>query len=148
ALSPGKESGMNAPERQQPVERPTQGVTDQGRADPTATDQTAEAGKFFRYMADYVGFTPADAAIIRQTRSLIAKHLPEIVSDFYTHLLRYPLTRRLFLLPDGTINELYLMLRMRHLSNFWLRTAEGVYDDAYAAYVDAVGRAHTSRGAD
>src|SRR5690606_7647435 len=53
ALSPGKESGMNAPERQQPVERPTQGVTDQGRADPTATDQTAEAGKFFRYMADY-----------------------------------------------------------------------------------------------
>lgn len=113
------------------------------------TDQAvAEAGRFFRYMAEYVGFTPADAEIIRQTRPIIAKHLPAIVSDFYLHLLRYPLTRRLFLQPDGTINEPYLILRMRHLSNFWLRTAEGVYDDDYAAYVDYVGRAHTSHGAD
>ena len=42
----------------------------------------------------------------------------------------------------------YLQLRMRHLTNFWLRTAEGVYDDEYTRYVDYVGRAHTSRGAD
>lgn len=118
-------------------------------APQTATQQDAvEAGKFFRYMADYVGFTEADAVLIRQTRPIIDKYLPDIVADFYTHLLRYPLTRRLFLLPDGTINEPYLVLRMRHLSNFWLRTAEGVYDDAYAGYVDYVGRAHTSRGAD
>jgi nitrite reductase/ring-hydroxylating ferredoxin subunit len=108
----------------------------------------ADAGRFFRYMADYVGFTAADAAVIRETRSIIAKHLPEIVADFYSHLLRYPFTRRLFLQPDGTLNQPYLLLRMRHLSNFWLRTAEGVYDDAFASYVDYVGRAHTSRGAD
>lgn len=107
-----------------------------------------EAGNFFRYMAEYVGFTPADADVIRQTRPIIAKYLPDIVSDFYTHLLRYPRTRALFLLPDGTLNQAYLVLRMRHLSNFWLRTAEGIYDDHYAAYVDYVGRAHTSRGAD
>jgi nitrite reductase/ring-hydroxylating ferredoxin subunit len=37
---------------------------------------------------------------------------------------------------------------MRHLTNFWLRTADGVFDDDYARYVDYVGRAHTSRGAD
>ena len=125
---------MNAPESQHPTARTTQ--------------QVAEADRFFRYMAEYVGFTPADAAVIRQTRWIIAKHLPAIVSDFYTHLLRYPLTRSLFLQPDGRINDDYLILRMRHLSNFWLRTAEGVYDDEYAAYVDYVGRAHTSRGAD
>lgn len=113
----------------------------------TAQD-VAAAGKFFRYMAEYVGFTPADAAVIRETRAIIAKHLPAIVGEFYTHLLRYPLTRSLFLLADGAINEPYLVLRMRHLSNFWLRTAEGVYDDDYAAYVDYVGRAHTSHGAD
>jgi nitrite reductase/ring-hydroxylating ferredoxin subunit len=125
---------MNAPESHQPIARTTQDV--------------AEAGRFFRYMAEYVGFTLADAEVIRQTRPIIAKHLSAIVSDFYTHLLRYPLTRSLFLHPDGTINEEYLVLRMRHLSNFWLRTAEGVFDDAYAGYVDYVGRAHTSRGAD
>ncbi|MCC6457208.1 MAG: Rieske 2Fe-2S domain-containing protein [Caldilineaceae bacterium] len=125
---------MKAPENHHPAAATTQGVT--------------EAGRFFRYMAEYVGFTPVDAEVIHQTRSIIAKYLPEIVSDFYTHLLRYPLTRSLFLHPDGTINEEYLVLRMRHLSNFWLRTAEGVFDDEYAGYVDHVGRAHTSHGAD
>jgi nitrite reductase/ring-hydroxylating ferredoxin subunit len=130
---------MNAPESQHPRVPATPEVAEQAAAEP---------GRFFRYMAEYVGFTPADAAVIRQTRSIIAKHLPAIVGDFYTHLLRYPRTRNLFLQPDGTINEPYLILRMRHLSNFWLRTAEGVYDDEFAAYVDYVGRAHTSRGAD
>ena len=121
---------------------------DNHRSAGRTAEDVAEAGRFFRYMADYVGFTAADAGIIRRTRPIIAKYLPEIVSEFYTHLLRYPLTRKLFLRPDGTIDEPYLNLRMRHLSNFWLRTAQGVYDDEYAAYVDYVGRAHTSRGAD
>jgi nitrite reductase/ring-hydroxylating ferredoxin subunit len=37
---------------------------------------------------------------------------------------------------------------MHHLTNFWRKTASGKYDDEYARYVDYVGRAHTSRGAD
>jgi len=37
---------------------------------------------------------------------------------------------------------------MHHLGNFWRRTASGVYDDDYARFVDYVGRAHTSHGAD
>jgi len=37
---------------------------------------------------------------------------------------------------------------MRHQTNFWLRTSEGVFDDEYAQYVDYVGRAHTAHGAD
>ncbi len=107
-----------------------------------------DAGEYFRYMADYVGFTSADADAIRQTKPVIEKHLPEIVSKFYAHILRYPPTRKFFLNTDGTLNQEYLELRMRHLTNFWLRTAEGVFDDEYARYVDYVGRAHTSRGAD
>lgn len=107
-----------------------------------------DAGRYFRYMAEYVGFTSADADAIRQTKPIIEKHLPEIVSKFYAHLLRYPPTRKFFLNSDGTLNQDYLELRMRHLTNFWLRTAEGVFDDDYARYVDYVGRAHTSRGAD
>jgi nitrite reductase/ring-hydroxylating ferredoxin subunit len=37
---------------------------------------------------------------------------------------------------------------MHHLTNFWRRTASGVYDDSYASFVDYVGRAHTTHGAD
>ncbi len=114
-----------------------------------ATKQGAEdAGKYFRYMSEFVGFTAADADTIRQTKPAVEKHLPDIVSKFYSHLLRYPPTRQWFLKPDGTIDQDYLELRMRHLTNFWLRTASGVFDEEYARYVDYVGRAHTSHGAD
>lgn len=107
-----------------------------------------DAGKYFRYMAEFVGFTREDEQAIVRTKPIVEKHLPQIVSDFYEHLLRYPPTRRVFLKKDGTIDEAYLQLRMRHNANFWLRTAEGNYDDDYASYVDYVGRAHTSHGAD
>jgi len=107
-----------------------------------------ESGRYFRYLAEFIGFTPDDAETIRHTKPIIEKHVGEIVDKFYEHLLRYPPTRKVFLKPDGSIDEPYLELRMRHQANFWLRTAEGVFDDEYASYIDYVGKAHTSRGAD
>jgi nitrite reductase/ring-hydroxylating ferredoxin subunit/hemoglobin-like flavoprotein len=114
----------------------------------TAKQGSEDSERFFRYMAQFVDFNEADAETIKQTRPIIEKHLPELVSKFYSHLLRYPPTRRLFLKKDGSIDQPYVELRMRHLSNFWLRAASGVYDDVFAGYVDYVGRAHTSHGAD
>ena len=107
-----------------------------------------DAGRYFKYMAEFVGFTQTDAEAIRESRFIIEKYIPEIVSKFYAHLLRYPPTRKYFLKNDGSVNQEYLQLRMQHLANFWRRTAGGVYDDEYARYVDYVGRAHTSHGAD
>ena len=123
---------MNAPETQN-------SVTKRGAED---------SGQYFRYMAEFTGFTEADAEIVKKTKPIIEKHLPDIITKFYSHLLRYPPTRKFFLKKDGSIDHEYLELRMRHLANFWLRTADGVFDDDYARYVDYVGRAHTSRGAD
>ena len=107
-----------------------------------------DSGAYFRYMAEYVGFGEAEVEAIRESRFIIEKHIPEIVSKFYTQLLRYPPTRKFFMRPNGSLDQDYLQLRMSHLSNFWRRTASGVYDDNYARYVDYVGRAHTSHGAD
>ena len=107
-----------------------------------------DAGRYLRYMAEFIGFTPEDASAVRQTKALVAEHLPDIVADFYQQLLRYPPTRSFFLKPDGSLDEEYLELRMRHQVNFWLRTADCLLDDDYARYVDFVGRAHTARGAD
>jgi nitrite reductase (NADH) small subunit len=129
-------------------EEKTMTAIDTSHQQAVAGQGAEDAGRYFRYMADYVGFTSADADAIRQTKPIIEKHLPEIVSKFYAHVLRYPPTRKFFLDADGSLNQEYLELRMRHLTNFWLRTAEGVFDDEYARYVDYVGRAHTSRGAD
>ena len=108
----------------------------------------ADAGRYFQFMADFIGFTPEDAATIRETRFIIEKYIPTIVADFYTQLLRYPATRRIFLKKDGSLDQDYLEMRMHHQAGFWRRTASGVYDDDYARFVDYVGRAHTSQGAD
>lgn len=107
-----------------------------------------DAGRHFRSMLEFVGFTPEDGRAIRQSALVIEKHIPAIVADFYTNLLSYPPTRAHFLRADGSLDEDYLQKRMNHLSHFWRRTAAGEYDDEYARYVDYVGRAHTSHGAD
>jgi len=107
-----------------------------------------DAGRYFRSMSEFVGFTQEHMETIHETGLIIEKYIPEIVSQFYTHLLFYPPTRKHFQKADGTIDRDYLRLRMHHLTNFWRRTATGKYDDEYARYVDYVGRAHTSHGAD
>jgi len=108
----------------------------------------SEAGRYFRYMAEFVGFTQDDSDAIRQSGLIIEKHLPAIIGNFYTNLLQYPPTRKIFLKKDGTLDEDYLQLRMLHQANFWRRCAGGDYDDDFARFVSYVGRAHTSRGAD
>ena len=108
----------------------------------------ADAGRYFQFMAEFIGFTPEDAATIRETRFIIEKYIPTIVADFYTNLLRYPATRRIFLKKNGTLDQDYLEMRMHHQAGFWRRTASGVFDEDYARFVDYVGRAHTSQGAD
>jgi nitrite reductase/ring-hydroxylating ferredoxin subunit len=99
-------------------------------------------------MAEFTGFCEADATAVRETRFIVEKYLPKMIGEFYTHLLRYPPTRKYFLKKDGTIDQEYLQLRMHHQNNFWRRVSNGVYDDDFASFVDYVGKAHTSRGAD
>ncbi len=107
-----------------------------------------DAPQYFRYMAEFVGFSQEDAEAIRETRLVIEKYIPELVGKFYTNLLSYPPTRKVFSQKDGMVDQEYLQLRMHHLTNFLRRTASGVYDDEYASFVDYVGRAHTTHGAD
>jgi nitrite reductase/ring-hydroxylating ferredoxin subunit len=108
----------------------------------------ADAGQFFWYMAEFVGFNETDAATIRETRFIIEKHIPKIVAGFYAQLLRFPATRAPFQKGDGTIDQENLEMRMHHQANFWRRAASGTYDDDFARYVDYVGKAHTAQGAD
>lgn len=113
-----------------------------------AQPDSAEAGRYFRHMSQFVGFGEAEAAAIKQSQLVIEKHIPSIVAQFYDHLLRYPPTRKYFLKKNGEVDQRYLELRMTHLTTFWRRTAAGEYDDEYAAYVDQVGRTHTAHAGD
>jgi hypothetical protein len=53
-----------------------------------------DAGRYFRYMSDFVGFTAEDAKAIREAGLVIEKYIPDIVAQFYTHLLQYVPTRK------------------------------------------------------
>jgi nitrite reductase/ring-hydroxylating ferredoxin subunit len=115
---------------------------------PKSLHGSPDSGKYFRYMAEFIGFCEDDAAAVRETRFIVEKYLPKMIGEFYAQLLRYPPTRKYFLKKDGTIDQEYLQLRMHHQNNFWRRVADGVYDDEFASFVDYVGKAHTSHGAD
>ena len=108
----------------------------------------ADAGQYFNYMADFVGFTEGDRGAIRETRFIIEKHIPGIVARFYVQLLRYPATRKFFLKKNGAVDQEYLQMRMQHQVSFWRRTASAEFNEDYARFTDYVGRAHTSQGAD
>ena len=108
----------------------------------------ADAGRYFEFMAQFVDFEPDHAEAIRATRAIVEQHIPEIVADIYAQLLSFPSTRKHFLKRDGSIDQEYLEFRMQHQATFWRRTAQGVFDEDYARFLDYVGRAHTSQGAD
>lgn len=109
---------------------------------------SADAGRYFDYMAEFVGFGEEDRQTIRETRFIVEKHIPAIIARFYAQLLRYPATRQFFLKKDGSVDQEYLQLRIHHQINFWRRTAAADFDEDYARFTDYVGRAHTSQGAD
>ena len=107
-----------------------------------------DAGRYFDFMAQFVNFQPEHIEAIRATRFVVEKHIPAIVADFYANLLSFPATRKHFLKKDGAIDQDYLEWRMQHQAAFWRRTAQAVFDEDYARFVDYVGKAHTSQGAD
>jgi nitrite reductase/ring-hydroxylating ferredoxin subunit/hemoglobin-like flavoprotein len=107
-----------------------------------------DAGRYFNYMAEFIGFSDQDAETIKETRFIIEKHIPAIVGDFYAQLLRFPPTRKFFEKRDGSIDHEYLKMRMEHQANFWRRAASADFNDDFARYIDYVGRVHTSQGAD
>lgn len=107
-----------------------------------------DAGRYFNYMAEFIGFSDEDAQTIRETRFIIEKYIPSIVGSFYAQLLRFPPTRKFFEKKDGTIDQEYLKMRMEHQGNFWRRAASADFDEDFARYIDYVGRVHTSHGAD
>jgi nitrite reductase/ring-hydroxylating ferredoxin subunit len=123
-------------------------VTDQTQSFSSKLQGSPDSGRYFQHMAEFVGFRDKDAATIRETRFIIEKHLPVMIGEFYAQLLRYPPTRKYFTKKDGSIDQEYLALRMHHQNTFWRRTSSGEFDDDYAQFVDYVGKAHTSHGAD
>jgi len=117
-----------------------------------------DTGYRFQYVAEFLGFGPADVEAIHATAPLLAPMVPGLVDAVYERLLAREATRRHFLprqagysgpLPVNG-NELshdhpQIQFRKQHLARYLVRLVTGAYDTAQVEYLDLVGRIHTPR---
>jgi Protoglobin len=105
----------------------------------------ADMQGFIRELLDFVGFTDADAEVVRRTAPLVLKHERAITDALYEHFLKFPGSARFFLLPDGSPDQPRLE-RRKHSLGRWLReTAEVAMTHDFAYYLLAVSLSHSHR---
>jgi signal transduction histidine kinase len=95
----------------------------------------------FDSLKEYVGFTEASAAALRQLHPLAAPQFPQIVDDFYDAIGRHPTARAAL---SGGAGQL---ARLKTTLTAWLNSLlRGPHDDAYHEARDRIGRAHVRIG--
>ena len=97
-----------------------------------------------RQMADFVGLTDADLALIRASAPALLPRADELAAAVYERFLAYPATARYFLHRDGAVNETRLARRKHSLAR-WLRNSiEFQIDDQFPVFLLAVGVVHSN----
>ena len=95
-------------------------------------------------MADFVGLTDADLALIRASAPALLPRADELAAAVYERFLAYPATARYFLHRDGAVNETRLARRKHSLAR-WLRNSiEFQIDDQFPVFLLAVGVVHSN----
>lgn len=97
-----------------------------------------------RQMADFVGLTDADLALIRASAPALLPRADALAAAVYERFLAYPATARYFLHRDGAVNETRLARRKHSLAR-WLRNSiEFQIDDQFPVFLLAVGVVHSN----
>lgn len=105
----------------------------------------ADLERYLTELAEFVGLTEADAAVIRASAPAVLKHETALTSALYEHFLKFPATARFFLGPDGAPDRARIE-RRRHSLGRWLReTAQAALTHDFAYYLLAVGLSHSHR---
>ena len=96
------------------------------------------------FLQDFVGFTETDWDALSESLGVLGPRLPGILDALYDHLLAYDDTRRVFLGPRGEVDPDYIAVRKQHLTGWLLNTVGLSSRKAFAEFVMATGRRHTS----
>lgn len=97
-----------------------------------------------RQMADFVGLTEDDLALIRSSAPALLPRADELAAAVYERFLSYPATARYFLHRDGAVNETRLARRKHSLAR-WLRNSIDFQIDAqFPVFLLAVGVVHSN----
>lgn len=104
---------------------------------------TVNPGKRMQFLEDFTGFTQDDWSALTDSVDVLGPKLPGLLDALYEHLLSYDDTRRIFMGKRGEIDPEYMAIRKEHLTAWVLKTVGGGDRSAFAAWLTAVGKAHT-----
>ncbi|KAI9351423.1 Protoglobin-domain-containing protein [Obelidium mucronatum] len=111
----------------------------------------------FEYVSEFIGFDETDIAAVKGAAPLITPLVPVIIDAVYDHLFSFDITKEIFLqrnygfhgsLPkslDGLTPESdQIKFRKDFLGKYLVKLVTAEYDAKFVAYLDRVGRIHTS----
>ena len=127
----------------------------------TAIDEPrleSDLGYRFGYLAEFIGFGPADVAAVHAAAPLLAPLVPGLVDAVYDKLHSYDATWRHFVprqhgytgeVPKG-VDELgmdheQITFRKQHLGRYLTNLVTKPYDGKMVEYLDMVGKIHTPK---
>lgn len=112
----------------------------------------------FEYLAEFIGFTSEDAALIQASAPYVGPLIPQIVDRTYQKLLAYDATARHFVpkqagcdgpcpgsLADVTHSHPNIQFRKEHLARYFQQLLGRTCDTRLVPYLDMVGKIHTPR---
>ncbi len=112
----------------------------------------------FEYLADFMGFGPADVTAIHGAATHLAPLVPGLVDAVYDKLFSYNCTKRHFVprqfgyegdVPSDvdslTQHHAMIEFRKQHLGRYLTALVTRPYDGSMVAYLDTVGKIHTPK---
>lgn len=110
----------------------------------------------FQYLADFIGFTSADASAVQSVAMFLGPMIPELVDRTYHRLLAYDATARHFLprqsgfegavpadLASLSATHPQIQFRKEHLARYLGTLLGRTCDAKLVPYLDMVGKIHT-----
>jgi two-component system, NtrC family, sensor histidine kinase HydH len=95
----------------------------------------------FDELQDYVGFGPADQAILRALHPSLAPDFPQVSELFYARILEYPPARDVLERGESSVGQL------RHSLVAWMEGLfQGPWDETYVERRARIGRVHVRIG--
>lgn len=116
----------------------------------------ADLGYRFGYLAEFMGFGPADIAAIHAAAGPLGPHVPGLVEAVYEKLFGYDATKRHFVprqsgyqgpapasMEELSQDHAMIQFRKQHLSRYLVNLVTKPYDAKLVSYLDLVGKMHT-----
>jgi hypothetical protein len=117
-----------------------------------------DLGCRYHYLAEFVGFGPADVAAIHAAAPALAPLVPALVDAVYAKLYSYTATWRHFVprqfgyegdvpqdLAHLTPDHPQIKFRKEHLARYLAALVTRPYDGKMVEYLDMVGKIHTDK---